>query len=94
MKLSLTERETAYLALHMKLLTQMSRRADLESGLYRVAKKLSNRLTPNVKELFVNGKDREVITSAISIRQRELLKEGGTSPEIDLIQSIIEKVEK
>lgn len=93
MRLSFTNQEMGYLNLHCRLMGELSRRVDLESGLYRTVKKLQSKFTPSTTVAFLNGKDRRAVAEFLALRQHQLLKENETSPEIDLIQAILDKVD-
>jgi hypothetical protein len=93
MKLTFTDKEMGYLNLHCRLMAELARRVDLESGLYRTVKKLQSKFTPSTTAAFLNGKDRRAVSEFLMLRQNQLMKENETSPEIDLIQAILEKVE-
>ena len=89
MRLIFDAKQLEYLNLIINIML-MSKLTPMEAK--RVLKKMQYKFAGNAKVSFLNGKERGLLSGVLSHRQADLVKKNSITDEIDIIQSVLDKI--
>lgn len=92
MKVKFTHEELAYLNDKIALMQHLVRKQDFDDGTVRTLAKMKYKFTPNAAICFLNAKERAFLASMLNYRQQDLFKVNSITPEVDVIQGLIDKI--
>jgi hypothetical protein len=93
MKITFTHQELKYLEAYIRLMSDLLLSKRIDDKLARIVVKMRHKFSPNALKTFLVKKERDTLASFLNYRQSQLIKENSVSEELDVLQSLIEKVE-
>jgi hypothetical protein len=94
MKLTFSSTELEYLHDKMCFLMDQVNRPELSPELARVISKMKYKFTPNASLVYLTQKERAFLLELLTYRQNSLIKVNAISEEADLIQALMEKLDR
>lgn len=93
MKLLFTQDELDYLNHKMAVIQLYSLKADFEDGTVRTVGKMKFKFRGKCTQVSLGAKERRFLLDMLNYRLQDLVKQNSISGEIDIVQSLIGKVE-
>lgn len=92
MKFQLSPNNCIYLHALMVGIVNHSKRVDIDSGLFRTAHKLKNKLYRASHTVSLSMKERSLIVEMLAYRHTDLVKQNSISEEVEIIESIVTRI--